>query len=88
MTKKSETGIHLSCVCGAKAAVFQNGESRWFAHCPGCGRLTFWSNPQLTERVKAGGKLCLHNPELKACKDGKSTTSWCTACRVRVFVPS
>jgi hypothetical protein len=86
--KKTKTGLYLDCPCGAKAAVFESGECRWYSHCPGCGRLTFWANPQLTERIKAGGKLCLHDPELKTCKDGKSMTSWCRACRVRVFVPS
>ena len=84
---KIRTGILMDCPCGAKAAVFGNGESRWFSHCPACGRLVFWSNYQLTERISAGGKLCAHNPDLKTCKDGKSKTSWCKACRVRVFIP-
>ena len=86
--KKTNTGIYLDCPCGAKAVVFESGECKWYAHCPGCGRLTFWSNPQLTERVKAGGKLCSHSPELKACKNSTSMTSWCKTCRVRVFVPT
>ena len=84
---KTRTNIYLDCPCGAKAAVFQNAESRWFAHCVSCGRLVFWSNHQLTERIKAGGKLCPHKPELKPCKDGVTQTSWCKACRVRTFVP-
>lgn len=87
-THKTRTDILLECPCGAKAAVFQNGESQWFSHCVSCGRLVFWSNPQLTERVRAGGKLCPHEPELKLCKGGNSKTSFCKACRVRVFVPS
>lgn len=85
--KKTNTGFYLDCPCGAKAAVFESGECKWYAHCPGCGRLTFWTNPQLTERVKAGGKLCSHYPELKACHNSTSLTSWCKACRVRIFVP-
>ena len=87
-TKKTRTSIQLDCPCGAKAAVFENGQCRWFSHCISCGRLTFWTNPQLTERARLGTKLCLHNPDLKLCKDGKSKTSWCLACRVRVFVPA
>lgn len=91
MTKKNRrkvrTGIYLDCTCGAKSAVFENGECRWFAHCVSCGKLVFWSNYQLTERIKVGGKLCPHNPEMKTCKDGRSLTSWCEACRVRTFLP-
>jgi len=85
--KKEKTGIFIDCPCGARAAVFKNGECKWFAHCPGCGRLTFWANPQIFERVKAGAKLCGHNPEPKICKGGHSETTWCKACRVRVFIP-
>ena len=86
-TRKVNIGIYLNCACGAKAAVFEKGECRWFSHCVSCGRLTFWANPQLTERAKLGAKLCPHKPELKACKDGKSETSWCELCRIRTFVP-
>ena len=82
-----DTDIVLSCQCGGKAAVFQTGESRWYAHCPACGTMQFWRSPMLTARAKAGGRLCPHNPERKACKDGHSQTSWCAACRVRVFAP-
>lgn len=85
--KKTKMDILLDCPCGAKAAVYQNAESKWFAHCVSCGRLVFWTSHQLTERVRGGGKLCPHNPELKMCKDGNSKTSWCKACRVRVFLP-
>ena len=85
--KKTNTGLYLDCPCGAKAAVFESGDFKWYAHCPGCGRLSFWANPQLTERVKAGGKLCIHQPALTMCKNGSSETSWCVSCRVRVFVP-
>jgi len=85
---KIRTGILMDCSCGAKAMVYQNGECRWFSHCPACGRLTFVSSAQVFERVKAGGKLCPHEPEFKTCKDGKSMTSWCKVCRVRVFLPA
>jgi hypothetical protein len=84
---KIKTGIYLECPCGSKSAVIQNGESRWFSHCPACGRLVFWASPQLTDRVRAGGKLCPHNPDFKNCKDGISKTSWCEKCRVRTFRP-
>jgi integrase len=77
-----KTRLKLSCPrCGDRL-------SRTAKFCPGCAQLTFWTNPQLTERIKVGGKLCPHDPELKLCKDGKSTTSWCKACRVRIFMPS
>ena len=89
MTKsgKTKTNIFISCPCGSKAMIYQVTDCRWFSHCPACGRLTFFSSAQVFERIKAGGKLCPHNPELKECKDGKSKTSWCPACRVRVFAP-
>lgn len=86
-TGKTKTNIYLGCPCGAKAMIYQTGECRWFSHCPGCGRITFFSSVQVLERVKAGGKLCPHNPPLKTCKDGISQTSWCKACRIRTFVP-
>lgn len=85
--KKTATEMHLACPCGAKAAIFEK-DSRWFAHCVGCGRLVFWSSPQLTERVKAGGRLCSHNPVMRPCKDGRTETSWCSSCRVRTFAPA
>ena len=85
--RNTPANIHMACPCGAKAAVFQNGDSRWFGHCVSCGRLVFWTSSQLTERVRAGGKLCSHDPKLKVCKNGTSQTSWCSVCRVRVFAP-
>lgn len=87
MGKKIGTNILLACPCGARAAVMQNGESRWFSHCLACGTIQFWSSPQLTERVRAGGRLCSHNPKPKLCKNGTSVTSWCGTCRVRMFTP-
>jgi len=88
MAKKTGTNILLACPCGAKAAVIQNGESRWFSHCPACGTIQFWSSPQLTERARAGGKLCSHHVHPKLCKNGTSETTWCPTCRVRTFSPS
>jgi hypothetical protein len=82
---KLKTNTYLDCPCGAKAMVYQTGQCRWFSHCPACGRLTFFSSAQVFERLKAGGKLCVHEPELKMCKDGISQTSWCPFCRVRTF---
>ncbi len=35
-----------------KAPVFRTGDSRFMAHCPGCGALTFWSNPAILERLR------------------------------------
>jgi hypothetical protein len=90
MAKKNSsntTGFFLTCQCGAKAAVFHDGDCKWHAHCPGCGFIGFWTNPQLTARVEAGGKLCPHKPPVKICKNG-TKTSWCTTCRVRTFLPS
>ncbi len=85
---KIRTGILADCQCGAKGMVYQTGQCRWFFHCPACGRLAFISSAQVFERVKAGGKLCPHCPELKPCKDGKSQSSWCGICRTRVFQPA
>jgi hypothetical protein len=84
---KTKTNILINCPCGAKAMIYQIRQCRWFAHCPSCGRITFIYSAQVLERVKAGGKLCPHNPELKPCKDGVTTTSWCKKCRVRIFAP-
>jgi len=86
MAKKTKTGLYIDCPCGARSPVFENKDSKWFSHCVNCGRLTFWSNPMLTERLRYGGKLCPHDPELKTCKNGK--TSFCKLCRIRVFVPT
>lgn len=83
---KLKTDLHLNCPCGAKSPVFQNKESKWHSHCVNCGRLTFWSTPMLTERLRYGGNLCPHNPELKEYKDGK--TSFCKLCRIKVFMPT
>jgi hypothetical protein len=84
---KLKIDLYINCPCGAKSPVFQNNkESRWFSHCVNCGRMTFWSNPVLTERLKYGGNLCSHNPELKDCKSGK--TSFCRFCRIRIFLPA
>ena len=84
---KTKTNIYLGCGCGSKAMIYRTGECRWFAHCPGCGRITFFSSAQVLERVRMGGKLCLHNPKLEPCKDGITLTSWCPICRIRNFVP-
>lgn len=86
MGKKTKTDLHLACPCGAKSPVFQTGDSKWYSHCVNCGRLTFWSNPMLTERLRFGGRLCPHNPEFRDCKSGK--TSFCRLCRIRVFMPT
>ncbi len=81
---RKKTGLFISCPCGSKAAVV---ETNWGynAHCTHCGKLIFWRNAQLTEKVELGGALCSHKPELKDCKGGK--TSWCSLCRVRTFLP-
>ena len=84
--KKKTTEFTLSCPCGAKAPVFQLGEIRYMAHCPGCGALTFFNNPLLLERLRYGGELCPHRLEQKPCKGG--FTTWCDKCRVRCFKKS
>ncbi len=83
---KSKTGLYLDCPCGAKSPVSEDKHSKWFSHCVNCGRLTFWSNPMLTEKLKYSGKLCPHGPKLNDCKGGK--TSFCKLCRTRVFMPT
>jgi hypothetical protein len=86
MTKKNKTDLFMDCNCGSKAQVFE-GRSGWYSHCPGCGKMTFWNNVVLTERLKYGGHVCPHNPEMKDCKNG-SRTSFCKICRVRIFLPA
>ena len=82
---KVKTGLFIQCPCGSKAAVFES-KSRYYAHCVGCGRISFWANPQLTEKIRLGGQLCSHKPPAKDCKGGK--TSFCQICRVRTFIPA
>lgn len=81
--KKKPTVFFIDCPCGAKARVFELGEKGYMAHCPGCGTLTFFHNPQLLERLRFGGHLCPHHPEGKPCPGGHTT--WCPICRVRTF---
>jgi hypothetical protein len=73
MAKKTRTDLYLDCLCGARSPVFQGKDSKWVSHYINCGRLTFWSNPMLTERLKYGGRLCPHNPEVRDCKNGKTS---------------
>lgn len=80
--KKTPTGVSVDCPCGEKAPVFEL-EHGYMAHCPGCGAITFFDNPQLLERVRLGGKLCHHELEKKPCRRGYTT--WCPTCRVRTF---
>ena len=86
MAKRTKTDLSLSCPCGAKSPVFQTRDSRWYSHCVNCGRLTFWSNPMLSERLRYGGILCHDKLDAKDCKWGK--TSFCRVCRIRVFMPT
>jgi len=82
---RRKTGLFISCPCGSKAGVM---EVAWgyYAHCPHCGRLTFFRNPALLEKVRLGAKaVCPHQPKMVECKGGK--TSFCKVCRVRVFQP-
>ncbi len=82
MGRKKLTKYRLSCPCGAMAAVFQVGD-RYMGHCGGCGTLTFWGNPALTERLKYDTRICVHELERRPCKGG--WTTWCVRCRVRTF---
>jgi len=82
--EKKRTEYNLRCnECGALASVFALGNSRWFSHCPGCGKMWFGSNPDLLERLKYSEAVCLHNPPRKPCKGGYTT--WCPLCRIRTF---
>jgi hypothetical protein len=80
--KKTPTGLSINCRCGEKAPVFEL-ERGYMAHCPNCGAITFFDNPALLERLRFGGQLCPHHPELKPCRGGH--TAWCPICRVRSF---
>ncbi len=80
--KGSVLGLSLSCLCGASAPVRETGKG-YYAHCAGCGRMTFFRSPVLLERVRLGGGLCPHKPGPKPCKGG--STTWCPLCRVRTF---
>jgi len=53
-TKRKLMELVLDCRCGAKGRVFEL-EKGYMAHCPGCGSLTFFHNPQLLERLRFGG---------------------------------
>ena len=80
--KKKPIDFSIECPCGEKAAVFEL-EKGYMAHCPNCGAVTFFDNPQLLERLRFGGKLCPHRLEAKPCRGGHTT--WCPICRVRSF---
>jgi len=73
----------MDCPCGAKAPVFQLKETSFMVHCPACGALTFFHNPQLLERLRYGGRLCHHPLVRKPCRGG--STTWCPICRLRTF---
>jgi len=83
---RRKTGLFIWCPCGAKAAVVETGWG-YYCHCPHCGRLTFFRNPALLEKVRLGAKkVCDHQVKLVNCKGGQ--TSWCGKCRVRTFLPA
>jgi hypothetical protein len=84
---KFPTGLFVSCPCGSKAAIVRS-DWGFQCHCPHCGRLTFFRNEALVEKIRLGvKKLCDHEDVVeKDCKGGK--TSWCPKCRVRTFLPS
>ena len=54
-TRKTPTEFFLDCSCGARAQVFSLGDRGYMSHCPGCGTMTFFHNPQLLERLHLGG---------------------------------
>jgi len=80
--KKKPTELSMDCSCGAKARIFEL-ERGFMGHCPDCGSITFFDNPQLLERLRFGGQLCHHHLEEKPCRGGHTT--WCSICRVRTF---
>ena len=79
------TGLFVSCACGSKASVVETGWG-YYCHCLHCGRLSFFKSDAVLEKIKLGGPLCSHAPELKPCKGGQ--TSWCNLCRIRTFLPT
>ena len=81
-TNRKPMELFLDCRCGAKARIFES-EKGYMAHCPGCGSISFFHNPELLERLRLGGKLCLHDCQSKPCPGG--STTWCPTCRVRIF---
>lgn len=83
---KKHTGLSVPCSCGGKATIFQGGWG-YHAHCPHCGKLSFFRSDVLLEKVRLGGKkLCSHNIAPKPCKGGEM--SWCSICRVKTFLPA
>lgn len=82
-TTRKKTEFMLACDCGAKARVYETAGDKFYARCPGCGKVTFGSNTDLLERLKYGGSLCPHHPAVVPCKRG--FTSWCPLCRIRTF---
>lgn len=76
------TDLFVPCVCGSKARVTKSKHG-FYAHCLSCGKLFFWKNSSLTERISLGGQLCAHKLEAQPCKGG--FTTWCPICRVRTF---
>ena len=82
---RNKTGLFISCPCGSRAGISRT-DWGYYSHCPRCGRLCFFRNDSLLERIKLGAKtICDHDIELKACKGGQ--TGWCPKCRLRVFAP-
>jgi len=80
---RKKTEFTLACDCGARARVFETSGDKFYARCPGCGKVTFGSNTDLLERLKYGDLLCPHKPPVVPCKRGY--TSWCHLCRIRTF---
>ena len=69
--------------CGAQMAIrLTKGERRFYAHCPGCGRMQF-GPAQSVARLDYSDAICQHSIERTPCKRG--FTSWCPICRVRTF---
>lgn len=79
------TGKTIKCPdCGAEMSIrLTKGGKRFYAHCPGCGRMQFGSAESLV-RLDYTDTVCNHGVELTACKRG--FTSWCPICRVRTFI--
>lgn len=83
---RKKTGLFIYCPCGSKGAVVET-EWGYYCHCPHCGRLSFFRNEALLEKVRLGAKhICDHDIQLKPCKGGQ--TGWCPKCRLRVFAPA
>jgi len=80
-------GFRISCPgCSGEAIVYELlGKGYWRFHCErGCRGFIY--SPLTLERGRQRKPICQHNPEVKVCRDG-STTTYCSLCGIRTFRP-